>query len=63
MKNKDIEINELKNKIADMSSEFNRMLKETYDKMQDRIQLANETWEQEGELPMVKRLEEFKTNV
>ena len=40
LKKKDDEINELKRKIEDMSAEFAKMLRETLEKMQERIELA-----------------------
>ncbi len=53
---KDEEIRDLKRKIEDMSSEFAKMLKETLEKMQQRIELAN--WDSEHDPQIVKQLKE-----
>jgi hypothetical protein len=53
---KEDEIRDLKGKIQDMSSEFARMLRETLDKMQDRIELAQ--WDNEADPQMMKSLKE-----
>ena len=53
---KDEEIQELKRKITDMSSEFAKMLKDTLDKMQQRIDLAQ--WDNEQDPQIVKQFKE-----
>lgn len=57
---KEEEIRDLKLKIQDMSSEFARMLRETLDKMQDRIELAQ--WDNETDPQMVKQLKDVGPN-
>ena len=42
-----------------MSSTFAEMLKETLLKMQQRIEQANEQWENENDTTMLKRFEEM----
>jgi hypothetical protein len=55
---KDEEIRDLKRKIEDMSAEFARMLRETLDKMQERIELAQ--WDNDsGDPQMMKRLKDI----
>ena len=56
---KNEEIKQLKNRIDEMSSEFAEMLKETLHKMQQRIEQANEQWENENDTNMLKRFEEM----
>lgn len=53
------EIQELKNKMEEMAQEFGDMLKETLDKMRSRIEITNTSFENEGGMPMIRRLEEF----
>ena len=53
------EIKELRQRIDDMSSTFAEMLKETLQKMQQRIEQANEQWENENDTNMLKRFEEM----
>mmetsp|Transcript_5966 Transcript_5966/g.4506 ORF Transcript_5966/g.4506 Transcript_5966/m.4506 type:complete len:133 (-) Transcript_5966:32-430(-) len=55
---KNEEIQMLKNRIDEMSSTFAEMLKETLQKMQQRIEQANEQWENENEHALLKRFEE-----
>ncbi len=47
----------LKSKIEDMSSEFAKMLKETLDKMQERINLAQ--WDNDNDPQMIKKIKEM----
>ena len=42
-----------------MSTEFAEMLKETLNKMQERITYANNQWETENEETMLKKFEDF----
>lgn len=42
-----------------MSAEFAEMLRETLNKMQERITYANNQWEAENEETMLKKFEEF----
>ncbi|KAF1794328.1 hypothetical protein GQ600_13966 [Phytophthora cactorum] len=57
---KNLEIQELKAKMEEMAQEFGDMLKETLDKMRERIEITNTSFENDGgSLPMMRRLEEF----
>jgi chromosome segregation ATPase len=51
---KDDEIKDLKRKIEDMSSEFAKMLKETLEKMQQRIELANSSTDYDSHMKHLK---------
>jgi len=53
VKKKDEEINELKRKIEEMSAEFAKMLRDTLDKMQDRIE--NVQWDNDSNPQMMKK--------
>ena len=57
LKIKEMEINELKKKIEDMSAEFAKMLKETLEKMQQRINLAQ--WDNDNDAQMIKKMKEM----
>lgn len=57
LKKKDDEINELKRKIEDMSAEFAKMLRETLEKMQERIELAQ--WDNDNDPQIMKRLKDI----
>ncbi len=50
-------ISELKKKIEDMSMEFAKMLKETLEKMQERINMAQ--WDNDNDPQMMKRMKEM----
>lgn len=56
---KNDEIKELKKRIDDMSSEFAEMLKETLQKMNERIEAANSHWKEENDMNMLQRFEEM----
>jgi predicted RNase H-like nuclease (RuvC/YqgF family) len=56
---KNAEIQELKSKMEEMALEFGDMLKETLDKMRERIEITNTSFEGDGGVPMIRRLEEF----
>ncbi|TYZ65274.1 hypothetical protein PybrP1_007019 [[Pythium] brassicae (nom. inval.)] len=56
---KNVEIHELKAKMEEMAQEFGDMLKETLDKMRERIEITNTSFEGDGGTPMIRRLEEF----
>jgi predicted RNase H-like nuclease (RuvC/YqgF family) len=58
-KQKNEEIKELKKRIDDMSSDFAEMLRDTLNKMQERIEIANKQWEEENDPNMLKRFEEM----
>ena len=60
---KDAEIAEQKQKMEDMAVEFGEMLKETLDKMSERIEIANNSWEADTGAGVARRLEEFKMGV
>ena len=42
---KEAEIQEMKTKMDEMAGEFGDMLKETLDKMSDRIEVTNTSWD------------------
>jgi len=60
---KDAEIAEQKQKMEEMAIEFGEMLKETLDKMGERIEVTSSSWENETGAPIMNRLQEFKLNV
>jgi hypothetical protein len=60
---KDSEISEQKLKMEEMAIEFGEMLKETLDKMGERIEVTSSSWENETGAPIMNRLQEFKLNV
>ena len=59
LKNKENEILELKKKIEDMSAEFAKMLKDTLEKMQERIRLAE--WDNDNDPSMIKKIKEMNS--
>lgn len=48
---------DLKKKIEEMSAEFAKMLKETLEKMQERINLAQ--WDNDNDPSMIKKMKEM----
>lgn len=58
---KSLEIQELKAKMEEMAQEFGDMLKETLDKMRERIEITSTSFEHDtaGGMPMIRRLDEF----
>ena len=56
---KDSEIGELKAKMDDMAEEFGEMLRETLEKMRERIEITSSTFDA-PELPIQQRMEELK---
>lgn len=42
-----------------MSSDFAEMLRDTLEKMKERIESANKQWEEENDANMLKRFEEM----
>ncbi|KAJ1629879.1 hypothetical protein T492DRAFT_629254 [Pavlovales sp. CCMP2436] len=60
---KDAEIAEQKQKMEEMAIEFGEMLKETLDKMGERIEVTSSSWELDAGAPIMNRLQEFKLNV
>jgi CII-binding regulator of phage lambda lysogenization HflD len=56
---KDDEIAELRSKMDDMAEEFGEMLRETLDKMRERIEVTSGNFEA-PELPIQRRMEEMK---
>ena len=52
-------ISELKGQIEKMSTEFTDMLKKTLTNMQQKIELANNQWENENDASNLKRIEEI----
>ena len=59
LKNKENEILELKKKIEDMSAEFAKMLKETLEKMQERIRLAE--WDNDNDPSMINKMKQMNS--
>lgn len=47
----------MKKKIEEMSAEFAKMLKETLEKMQERINLAQ--WDNDNDPQMIKKMKEM----
>ena len=58
---KDAEIAEQKQKMEDMAVEFGEMLKETLDRMSERIEVSNSSWEGDAGAGVASRLKEFQT--
>jgi uncharacterized coiled-coil protein SlyX len=56
---KDDEIAELRSKMDEMAEEFGEMLRETLDKMRERIEVTSGNFEA-PELPIQRRMEEMK---
>lgn len=54
---KDNEIMDLKNKMADLSIQFSKMLRETLEKMQERIELQQ--WDNESDPQLVKKMKDL----
>ncbi len=57
MKQKEKELNDLKQKMEDMSIEFSRMLRETLEKMQERIELQQ--WDNESDPTLLKKMKDL----
>ena len=58
---KDDEITELKSKMDDMAEEFGEMLRETLEKMRERIEVSSGSFAA-PELPIQQRMEELKVS-
>ena len=58
---KDDEIAELKNKMDDMAEEFGEMLRETLEKMRERIEVSSGSFDV-PELPITNKMEELKVS-
>mmetsp|Transcript_27093 Transcript_27093/g.45756 ORF Transcript_27093/g.45756 Transcript_27093/m.45756 type:complete len:191 (+) Transcript_27093:36-608(+) len=56
---KDEEISELKSKMDDMSEEFGEMLRETLEKMRERIEISSGNFDG-PDMPIQQRMEELK---
>lgn len=56
---KDATIADLTRKMEDMSQEFGEMLKETLDKMSEKIEATSNEWEQGSGSNIEKKLEEL----
>ena len=56
---KDAKIGELRKHIEDLSQDFSTMLKDTLEKMKQKIEAANEKWETENENAIQKRFDEY----
>lgn len=59
LKNKENEILDLKKRIEDMSAEFAKMLKDTLEKMQERIRLAE--WDNDNDPSVIKKIKEMNS--
>jgi hypothetical protein len=59
LKAKESEILDLKKKIEEMSAQFAKMLKETLEKMQERINLAQ--WDNDNDPSMIKKMKEMNS--
>ncbi|KOO25695.1 hypothetical protein Ctob_012372 [Chrysochromulina tobinii] len=60
---KDAEIQEQKEKMEDMAVEFGEMLKETLDKMSEKIEITNQGWDSGPGDSISRRLEQHKLGV
>jgi hypothetical protein len=60
IRQKDGEITDLKNKMADLSIQFSKMLRETLEKMQERIELQQ--WDNETDPHLVKKMKDLSEN-
>jgi hypothetical protein len=57
LKQKEKELTDLKQKMEDMSIEFARMLRETLEKMQERIELQQ--WDNESDPTLLKKMKDL----
>lgn len=57
LKEKEKEFSDLKQKMEDMSIEFSRMLRETLEKMQERIELQQ--WDNESDPQLIKKMKDL----
>ena len=57
---KENEIQQMKLKMDQMAHEFGDMLKETLDKMSERIEITNSSWDSDSGVPITRKMEEFK---
>lgn len=62
LRQKDEEIRSLTLKMETMAFEYADMLKETLDKMSQRIEVTHSTWDRSGKPPLMNRLREFSLN-
>jgi predicted RNase H-like nuclease (RuvC/YqgF family) len=63
IRKKDAEIKSLSQKMETMAFEFADMLKETLDKMSQRIEVTHNSWDRDsGKPPLMNRLKEFSLN-
>jgi len=62
LRQKDEEIRSLTLKMETMAFEYADMLKETLDKMSQRIEVTHSTWDRNGKPPLMNRLKEFSLN-
>lgn len=51
---------DLKKRIEDMSAEFAKMLKDTLEKMQERIRLAE--WDNDNDPSVIKKIKEMNNS-
>ena len=57
---KKAEIANLSKSIEQMSQQFSSMLRDTLEKMKERIAAANKAWEDENEKKMIAQAKDFK---
>jgi len=57
LKQKEKELTDLKQKMEDMSIEFARMLRETLEKMQERIELQQ--WDNESDPTLLNKMKDL----
>jgi len=58
---RDVKIREQKRKMEDMATEFSEMLRQTLDKMKQRIEISNINWENEKGPQMISQILERET--
>merc|ERR1719428_2261100 len=59
---RDVKIREQKRKMEDMATEFSEMLRQTLEKMKQRIEISNINWENEKGPQMISQLERETAN-
>mmetsp|Transcript_83604 Transcript_83604/g.132145 ORF Transcript_83604/g.132145 Transcript_83604/m.132145 type:complete len:189 (-) Transcript_83604:71-637(-) len=60
IRQKDLEIKSLAHKMETMAFEFADMLKETLEKMSQRIEVTHNSWDRGSEKPLMDRLKDFQ---
>jgi predicted RNase H-like nuclease (RuvC/YqgF family) len=62
IQDRDAKIREQKRKMEDMATEFSEMLRQTLEKMKQRIEISNINWENEKGPQMISQLERETAN-